>query len=219
MRGVTRQLTRFHSDGTQITPAVTTLVSPQVRACEFLLTFHLIASAPQVSPATPTDVAAPPAADPSSTPDPSANTLDLSGISLATGPPPLVAARTPVLVAAPTVASHPDPEAVLAPRSPTPAPVARNDSEDSPGVQNTIPLAQNATVPSDDPPARVIEPLALAVYSEPAAGPTTSALESTGNSDEQGDSQPVPSTSGASKRASRKAKTKKAPKAKKVTAK
>ena len=58
----------------------------------------------------------------------------------------------------------------------------------------------------------------MAVYSEPAAIPSISTLESTGDSDKNGDPQNVPSASGTSKKTSRKAPTKKAPKGKKITA-
>ena len=171
---------------------------------------------PQVVPETSADKTTPPAADPSLASDPSGDSLDSTDPSLAAGSPSRAVPPAPVSSLTPATVSPPAPEPNLAPGSPTPAPAAQNDSEDSLGAQNDTPPAQTTTVPSDDPPAHVFEPLAMAVYSEPAATPSISALESTGD---PGDSQTIPSTSGASKKVPRKAPTKKVPNGKKATAK
>ena len=159
----------------------------------------------------------PPAAGPSLTSDPLATSLNSSETSLVTVSSPHPAPPAPVLVSAPATVPRLAPEPAFAPKSPTPAPVAENNSEDSSDTRNDISPAQTGVVSSDDPPARVFEPLAIAVYSEPTAEPSTSALESTGNSDDQGGS----GTSKKTKRptAKKKAPKAKAPKAKKLTAK
>ena len=172
---------------------------------------QMILSSSQDNLASPRDISTPPAANPFSTSNPSRNSRGSSDTFMATGSPPLVAVPAPA--PAPAMVFCPTPEPVLAHNSPA----TQTNSKETPGAQNDISAAQTTTVPSDDPRVHIIKPFALTVHPEPAAGSSTSALGSVGNSDKKGDSQPVqstPSTLGTSKRTRR---PKKAPKAKKIT--
>ena len=215
----TRLLTRSCSRNTQVTPATTTIPAPQVCICGDVWMTRFISFTSQADPVTPESEVTRPAAGSSPTSDPSVASLDSADLSLAARSPNVPASPAPAPVSAPATASCPALEPVLTRESPTPAPTTLTDSEESLGAQNDTPLAQTTTAPSDDPPSRVFEHLAIAVYSEPAAGPSTTAL---GDLDPQINSQlaqSIPSTSGASKKAKRPAAKKKTPKGKRVTAK
>lgn len=175
---------------------------------------------PQVDSVTPSNTIPPPVARLSLTPILAPASLDDTMIPLAVGSH----SHTPATASA--TASVPVPTPVL-PIEPTPAPtpaIQVPDSQNVPATQNDTQPVTATTTNSTAPPSCTTETAAIATTLESPAGPSTSVLGPTGNSDTQIDSQDtldVPSMPNVARMTPMKAPAKraKAQASKKITAK